>query len=53
MSAPKRGGRYCRGVTSLIITKADTDLNGDLPAHLRFSLQLTFSMLSGMFKTDV
>lgn len=35
------------GVTSSpIITKADTDLDGDLPVHLKLSLQLTFFMLS-------
>ena len=36
------------GITSLlpIIAKAGADLDGDLPVHLRLSLQLTFSMLS-------
>ena len=38
------------GTTSLPVTaKADTDLDGDLPVHLRLSLQLTFSMLSQAF----
>jgi hypothetical protein len=35
------------GVTSSpMITKAGTELGGDLPGHLRLSLQLTFSILS-------
>lgn len=34
------------GVTSPVIVKADVDLDGDLPMHLRLSLQLTFFMLS-------
>jgi len=35
------------GVTSSpIIAKADANLGGDLPVHLKLSLQLTFSMLS-------
>ena len=35
------------GVTSSpVITKADGDLDGDLPVHLKLSLQLTFFMLS-------
>lgn len=32
--------------SSPAIAKADTDLDDDLPVHLRLSLQLTFSMLS-------
>jgi len=35
------------GVTSSsTITKSDADMDGDLPVHLKLSLQLTFSMLS-------
>ena len=35
------------GVTSSpVITKAEPDVDGDLPVHLKLSLQLTFSMLS-------
>ena len=35
------------GVTSSpIVSKADADLDGDLPVHLKLALQLTFSMLS-------
>jgi protein SMG6 len=35
------------GVTSSpMVTKADADLDGDIPIHLRFSLELTFFMLS-------
>ena len=32
--------------SSPVITKTDADLGGDLPVHLRLSLQLTFFMLS-------
>ena len=32
--------------SSPVITKAEPDVDGDLPVHLKLSLQLTFSMLS-------
>ena len=32
--------------SSPMVTKADADLDGDLPVHLKLSLQLTFFMLS-------
>ena len=35
-----------RVTSSPVMAKADADLGGDLPAHLRLSLQLTFSMFS-------
>ena len=33
-------------ISSPLVTKADADLDNDLPVHLKLSLQLTFSVLS-------
>ena len=46
-------GIVADGVTSSpLIAKADADQDGDLPMHLKLSLQLAFSMLAGSFPTN-